>query len=147
MRIWIDADGCPVRKLVLRIDEEFALEVIQVADRSHEFREGTAVLVDIGADSAEYYIISKARPGDLMITQDYGAAALALGKGLRVMDQNGREYTEANIDGLLFERALSDKIRRAGGRTAHMKKRRKEDDICFVEALRSLLQEISENGK
>ena len=82
-----------------------------------------------------------------MITQDYGAAALALGKGLRVMDQNGREYTEANIDGLLFERALSDKIRRAGGRTAHMKKRRKEDDICFVWALRSLLQEISENGK
>lgn len=147
MRIWIDADGCPVRKLVLRIAEEFAIEVIQVADRSHEFREGTAVLVDIGADSAEYYIISKARPGDLMITQDYGAAALALGKGLRVMDQNGREYTEANIDGLLFERALSDKIRRAGGRTAHMKKRRKEDDICFVEAFRSLLQEISENGK
>ena len=82
-----------------------------------------------------------------MITQDYGAAALALGKGLRVMDQNGREYTEANIDGLLFERALSDKIRRVGGRTARMKKRRKEDDICFVEALRSLLQEISENGK
>ena len=147
MRIWIDADGCPVRKLVLRIAEEFAIEVIQVADRSHEFREGTAVLVDIGADSAEDYIISKARPGDLMITQDYGAAALALGKGLRVMDQNGREYTEANIDGLLFERALSDKIRRAGGRTAHMKKRRKEDDICFVEAFRSLLQEISENGK
>lgn len=147
MRIWIDADGCPVRKLVLRIAEEFAIEVIQVADRSHEFREETAVLVDIGADSAEYYIISKARPGDLMITQDYGAAALALGKGLRVMDQNGREYTEANIDGLLFERALSDKIRRAGGRTAHMKKRRKEDDICFVEAFRSLLQEISENGK
>lgn len=147
MRIWIDADGCPVRKLVLRIAEEFAIEVIQVADRSHEFREETAVLVDIGADSAEYYIISKARPGDLMITQDYGAAALALGKGLRVMDQNGREYTEANIDGLLFERALSDKIRRAGGRTAHMKKRRKEDDICFVGAFRSLLQEISENGK
>ena len=83
MRIWIDADGCPVRKLVLRIAEEFAIEVIQVADRSHEFREGTAVLVDIGADSAEYHIISKARPGDLMITQDYGAAALALGKGLR----------------------------------------------------------------
>ena len=89
MRIqWSDADGCPVRKLVLRIAEEFAIEVIQVADRSHEFREGTAVLVDIGADSAEYYIISKARPGDLMITQDYGPAALALGKGLRVMDQN-----------------------------------------------------------
>ncbi len=131
MRIWIDADGCPVRKLVLRIAEEFAIEVIQVADRSHEFREGTVVLVDIGADSAEFYIISKARSGDLMITQDYGAAALALGKGLRVMDQNGREYTEANID----------------GRTARMKKRRKEDDICFVEALRSLLQEISENGK
>lgn len=139
MRIWIDADGCPVRKIVLRIGREFGIEVVQVADRSHDLKEGKVILVDTGTDSADFRIINLAQEGDLLITQDYGAAALALGKGIFAMDQNGKEYTDSNIDQLLFERALSRKIRRSGGKTGNMKKRSSADDGRFEEALRHWL--------
>ena len=119
-----------------------------VCDTAHEIRDGYSetVTVDKGADSADLKLISLGGPGDTVVTQDYGVAAMALGKGMKAVNQNGLIYTADNIDRLLFERFLGKKVRRSGGRTKNMKKRSAEDDAAFERALRQLLKMEEEHG-
>jgi hypothetical protein len=114
-----------------------------VVDTSHQLRaDDAAVLtVDKQSDSVDLAIINRAQRGDILVTQDYGLAAMALGKGLRVMHQSGKEFTEDNIDELLFTRALSGKLRRAGRKTSGPRKRTRADDLAFADGFRRLLQE------
>ena len=80
--------------------------------------------------------------GDIVVTQDYGVAALALGKGARAIHQSGRWYTDDNIDTLLMERHLAKKARRSGKH--HLKgpaKRTEEDDRKFAESFERMIQE------
>ena len=142
MKIVVDADACPVRKEILETAAKREIPVVQVADISHEIRGGTVILVDTGSDSADIRLMNLTDPGDLVITQDYGVAALALGKKAFAMDPNGMRYTQDNIDCLLFERALGQKIRRAGGRTGTVQKRTKDANSKFQKELERYLREI-----
>ena len=99
------------------------------------------VVVMQGADSVDYEIVRRLFPGDGVVTQDYGLAALCLSRGTRVLNQDGREYRPENIDGLLFSRYANAKARRAGERTRGPKKRRAEQDAAFEASLRKLLRE------
>ena len=76
---------------------------------------------------------------DVVVTQDFGLAAMVLGKGARVVNQNGLIYTNDNIDKLLLERHIGQKVRRGGGKTRGPAKRTKEDDARFEAAFESLL--------
>ena len=76
------------------------------------------------------------------MTQDYGVAAMALGKGAFCIHQSGRWYTNDNIDQMLMERHLAGKARRASKKN-HLKgpkKRTAEDDERFVKSLEELIQ-------
>ena len=148
MKILVDADACPVKEIIVREAKARALRVIMICDTAHEIRDGYSetVTVDKGADSADLKLISLGEAGDLVITQDYGVAAMALGKGMKALNQNGLIYTADNIDRLLFERFLGKKVRRSGGRTKNMKKRSSEDDAAFERALRMLLKMEEEHG-
>ncbi|MBQ4050179.1 MAG: YaiI/YqxD family protein [Oscillospiraceae bacterium] len=148
MKILVDADACPVKEIIVREAKARALRVIMICDTAHEIRDGYSetVTVDKGADSADLKLISLGEAGDLVITQDYGVAAMALGKGMKALNQNGLIYTADNIDRLLFERFLGKKVRRSGGRTKNMKKRSAEDDAAFERSLRQLLKMEEENG-
>lgn len=141
MMIWIDADACPVKEIVLRLARERRLPVTMVCDTSHQLKDSYAAVltVDRHGDSADLAIVNRAARGDILVTQDYGLAALALGKGLRAIHQSGMEFTNENIDELLFTRALSGKLRRAGRRTGGPKKRTREDDRAFEEGFARLL--------
>lgn len=114
-----------------------------VCDTCHEISDGysTVVIVDKARDSADLRMANLMRPGDLAVTQDYGVAAMALGRGCLALHQNGMEYTGENIDRLLFERHLGQKARRAGKRSAAVKKRTAGDDEAFRAALCRLLQQ------
>ncbi len=115
-----------------------------IIDTSHELFDGysTVVIVDKARDNVDIKLINLLKRGDIVVTQDYGVAAMGLGKGAKVLNQNGLVYNDNNIDRLLFERHLGQKIRRAGGRTSSIKKRSKENDEAFEKALIKLLEEV-----
>ena len=116
MKIIIDADACPVVDIAVKTAKERNLECIIVCDNTHSIQKDGAltVIVDKGADSADCRIANLAKKGDVVITQDYGLAALALGKGSKALNQNGLIYSDSNIENLLFTRLYRQK--RANGR-------------------------------
>lgn len=133
MRILVDADACPVREIILREAKRRGIPVIMIIDTSHELHDdySQVITVDKGRDSADFKLISLLLPTDIVVTQDFGVAAMALGKGARALNQNGMAYTAENMDRLLFERHLGQKIRRGGGRTGNPRKRSLGDDRAF----------------
>ncbi len=142
MKTIVDADACPVKEIVVRVCREYGIEVIMVIDTSHVLNSDYAkiITVDKGADSADIYLINIAQKGDIIVTQDYGVAAMALGKQCSAINQNGMTYDSSNIDSLLFARHIGKKVKRAGGRLNSIPKRTKEDDRNFEEAFRKLIE-------
>ena len=88
-------------------------------------------------------IVNKVKSGDIVVSQDYGVAAMVLAKKAYAINPKGYIYHEGNMDKLLFERYISSKVRRTGGRTSNPKKRTKEDD----KRLRENLFQLILNGK
>lgn len=143
MKIFIDADGCPVVNETVALCKEFKKECIIICDTSHTIeRDGAAtIVVEKGADSADFRLVNMLSKGDLAITQDYALAAMSLSKGARIINQNGMEYTDKNIDSLLMSRFIAKKVRNAGGRLKGPSKRTKEQTESFVKKLREILEE------
>jgi uncharacterized protein YaiI (UPF0178 family) len=141
VRILVDADACPVKEIILRMAKRRNIPVTMVIDTSHELDDGysTVITVDKGSDSADYAITGMAESGDIVVTQDYGLAAMILAKGASAIDQNGMLYTGENIEGLLERRYIGQKVRRGGGRTKGPKKRTREDDERFEDAFEKML--------
>ena len=138
MNILIDADGCPVVKNTLKIAKEFHILCVIICDTAHQIEHENAetIVVDKGADSVDFCLVNLIQKGDIAVTQDYGLAAMCLSKRAIVLDQDGKEYTNENISGLLEFRAVSKKIRQSGGRLKGMPKRTISQDIAFEQALR-----------
>lgn len=142
-RILIDADGCPVVDEAASIAKQYQLECLILCDTSHSIeRVGAQTLVfSKGADSVDFALVNLVRPGDIVITQDYGLAAMCLARNATTLDQNGMEYTADNIDALLLARHTAKKIRSSGGRLKGPAKRTAAQDKAFSAALIQLLGE------
>ena len=142
MRILIDADGCPVVDLTVRLAKKYGIECTILCDTSHEFnRDGAkTVVVEKGADSVDFKIVNLVGEGDIVVTQDYGLAAMCLARKTIPVSQNGLVYTDKNIDQLLFTRYVSKKIRNAGGRMKGPSKRTPEQDKAFEATLERLIK-------
>ena len=145
MRILIDGDGCPVVDLTIKISRKFNIEVIIMCDTSHIFnKDGAKTMVfSKGADSVDFVLINLLKKDDIVITQDYGLAAMAINKASYVINQNGLIYSNENIDRLLYSRHISKKIRKSGGRTKGPKKRTKEDDLNFERTLTEICDKLT----
>lgn len=148
MTIFIDADACPVVGIVEDIATKYNIPVTLLCDTNHvlisDYSE--VVVVGAGADAVDYKLISICHRGDIVVTQDYGVAAMALGKGAFAIHQSGKWYTNENIDQMLMERHLNKKARRASSRN-HIKgprKRTDEDDQRFAESFEKLLLRAKE---
>lgn len=141
MKVIIDADACPVVDIAVQITKENNIECIIVCDNTHFIQKDSAetIVVDKGADSADCKIANLTEKGDIIITQDYGLAALVLGKGAKALNQNGLIYTNDNIENLLFTRHIGKKERMAGNRTKGPKKRTHQNDLDFIKAFRICL--------
>lgn len=145
MRMLIDADACPVTAIAAKLAAMYGIPVVLVSDINHMQHIPGAewIPVDPGADSADLALANRCAAGDIVITQDYGVAALALGKGAYALHPGGRRYTDGNIEALLTERYEAKKQRRAASRN-HLKgpaKRTAADNRAFADALRVLLAE------
>ena len=141
MKIYIDVDGCPVVRNTLKIAGKFNIPCVIICDTAHQIEHGGAetIVVEKGADSVDFRLVNLIQKGDIAITQDYGLAAMCLSKQAVVLNQNGKEYTNDNISGLLEFRAVSKKIRHNGGRLKGMPKRSWEQDMAFENALQYIL--------
>ena len=148
MKIFIDADGCPVVDIAVKTAKRYGLECTIICDTSHSIQRDGAetIIVDKGADSADFRLVNLVSAGDIAIAQDYGLAAMCLSKRAVVLNQDGKRYTEENISGLLEYRAVSAKIRRSGGRTKGMSKRTAQQDKDFEESLISVIKNAAPKG-
>lgn len=111
MRVFIDADGCPVVGCAIRVAKRFGIPVLLLCDTAHEFtREGAqTITVSKGADSADFALVNLLHPGDAVVTQDYGLAAMCLARGALPIHQDGKRYTAENVDALLLARHTAKK--------------------------------------
>lgn len=144
MTIYIDADACPVSRIAEEIAKKHSIPVMLLCDTNHVLTSDYSEVrvIGAGADAVDIALINSCKAGDIVTTQDYGVAALALGKGAKAIHQSGRWYTDENIDGLLMERYLAKKARRS--RKHHLKgpaKRTDEDDRRFAESFERMIQE------
>ena len=143
MKVLVDADACPVKDIIVRIAKQFNVPVVMMIDTSHVLNDGYSevITVDKANDSVDIALVNRMQKGDIVITQDYGLAALVLPKSNKIINQNGMIYSNNNIDRLLFERHLSQKVRRSGGRTQGPRKRLKADDEKFEENFKKLFED------
>lgn len=147
MKIFVDADACPVVEIVEDIATKYNIPVTLLCDTNHVLTSdySEVIVVGAGADAVDYKLISICHRGDIVVTQDYGVAAMVLGKGAFAIHQSGRWYTNENIDQMLMERHLNKKARRASSRN-HIKgprKRTEEDDQRFAESFEKLLRKAN----
>ncbi|MGN1458286.1 MAG: YaiI/YqxD family protein [Acutalibacteraceae bacterium] len=144
MKILIDADGCPVVKKAISVAKQFNIKCVIVCDTSHIFYDDYAevVIVSKGADSADFAIVNRTEKDDVVITQDYGLAAMCLSKQAFAINQNGMIYNNDNIDSLLFARYTAKKIRNSGGRLKGPRKRTADNDNSFENNFVKLLKKI-----
>lgn len=147
MKIFVDADACPVIDIVEDIATKYNIPVTLLCDTNHVLTSdySEVIVVGAGADAVDYKLISICHRGDIVVTQDYGVAAMALGKGAFAIHQSGKWYTNENIDQMLMERHLNKKARMASSRN-HIKgprKRTEEDDQRFAESFEKLLRKAN----
>lgn len=143
IRILVDADACPVIRIIERIAGKYGLAVVLLCDTNHVLSSDYSEVKVIGAgpDAVDFALVNLCTREDIVVTQDYGVAAMVLGKGAQAIHQNGRIYTPENIDQLLFERHLGKK-QRSGKNKHHLKgprKRTGEDDLHFERNFESLI--------
>ena len=149
MRVFVDADACPVVGIIEKVAREHNVPVTLLCDTNHVLSSdySEVIVVGAGADAVDYKLISICHKGDIVVSQDYGVAAMALGKGAYAIHQSGKWYTNENIDQMLMERYLNKKARRAS-RKNHLKgprKRTSEDNERFRESLEKMIQ-VLQNG-
>lgn len=142
MKIIIDGDACPSIPLIESKAKEFQVKVIIFCDINHYITSDYSEVrvVDSGFQSVDMYIVNNLEKGDIVITQDYGVAAMCLSKAKGILNPSGHMYTEDNIDNLLEKRHTSQKIRRGGGKTSNPRKRTSEDDTRLLKNLKGLLK-------
>lgn len=146
MRILIDADACPVVRITEQEAKQRKIPLMLFCDTNHVIQSeyATVKTIGAGADAVDFALTAECKAGDVVITQDYGLAAMILAKGAYGLHQSGMRYTNENIDRLLMERHLAKKARMAKSKN-HLKgpsRRTKEDDKAFFLALEKLLDEI-----
>lgn len=144
MKIYVDADACPVKESIVKIAKAEKVSVVFVKSFAHfsndEAMEGVeTIYVDTGNDAADYKIIQLATKGDIIVTQDYGLASLGIAKGCQVIHHKGFLYTNDNINQLLETRYRSAMERKGGVRTKGPKAFTEEDRKKFEVLLQQLL--------
>lgn len=149
LRIWVDADACPVKREIIDAAKPFQVEVIFAASIAHSLErwreEGVRTIqLDPSDQSVDMYIANQLHAGDILVTQDLGLGALAMGKKAMVLSNRGQIIQEEQMDYLLAARHAHAKIRRGGGRTKGPKALSKEDRTNFQHTLTKVLADQQE---
>lgn len=147
MRILVDADACPVKEIIESIAGKMQIPVVMFIDTSHILTSQYSEIISVSKapDAVDFALINRTSKGDIVVTQDYGVAAMALGKSAYAIHPGGKIYTDSNIDVMLMERDIAKRCRRAGDRIkGHSKKRTSEDNNRFADSFTKLCNKARE---
>lgn len=151
MQILVDADACPVVRIIEKVAAHHGIPITLLCDTNHVLHSDVSQVryIGAGADAVDFALVNQCHAGDIVVTQDYGVAAMALGKSAYAIHQSGLWYTDDNIDQMLMERHLAKKARRASSKS-HGKgpaKRTAQDDATFEEAFERLVIQAVSNER
>jgi uncharacterized protein YaiI (UPF0178 family) len=142
MEIFVDADACPVKDEVYKVAQRYGLKTWVVANsfmmvpRSPMIER---VIVDAGPDVADDWIAERARPGDVVVTNDIPLAERALKAGAAALAPNGRPFTENSIGQAVAQRALMEQLRSTGDILGGPKPFDRQDRSRFLQALDEII--------
>lgn len=145
MRIFVDADACPVKEEALRVAMRHGWPIIFVSNSWMRLPEGEnveRVIVTDGPDAADNWIAERAGKGDIVVTQDIPLAARALKGGARAIGNTGRPFTDASIGMALAMRELSQHLRETGQSNGYNAAFTRADRSAFLQALEVAVQAI-----
>ncbi|MDF2963106.1 MAG: YqxD [Paenibacillus sp.] len=149
-KIIVDADACPVKPEIVKAAAQFHVDVMMVASYDHRLApmEGVQIVqVDRSDQSVDLYIANRIAPGDVLITQDFGLAAIALGKKALALSNRGQTYNDRTIDFLLDRRHEQAKQRRGGKHSKGPKPFTEEDRQFFLQSLTKVLLRLQDNSQ
>jgi hypothetical protein len=151
LKIYVDADACPVIKIVEQIAAKNNIPVTLLCDTNHVMSSdySEVKIIGAGADAVDFALVNLCKKSDIVVTQDYGVAAMALSKGAYAIHQSGKWYTDDNIDQMLMERHINKKSRMASGKN-HLKgpkKRTEADNAAFCHSFHKLITTAKNEGK
>lgn len=143
--IYVDADACPVVQIVEKLAKRYNIPCTLLCDTNHVMYSSYSniIIVGAGADAVDFKLISLLQKNDICVTQDYGVAAMALGKGSYAIHQSGKWYTDENIDQMLMERHFAKKARRRKNHLKGPAKRTAEDDHRFEESFEKMIRKVT----
>ena len=146
MRIIVDADACPknVLQICYKLGQTYDVQVWTVASFNHNITGEHHIVVGNAPEEADIKLINISQPGDIAVTQDWGLAAMLLGRGVRCINPDGRQYNDQKIEFQLEERNLKARHRRGGGRTKGPKKRNPDQDQRFESNLNRILAQSAQ---
>lgn len=152
MRIWVDADACPVviKEILYRAAQRWQRSLTLVANqmlRTPPSRLINAVQVPKGFDVADDYIVQHVKTGDLVITGDVPLAAQLVAKHAHVLSPRGESFTTENIQERLSVRDMLEELRGAGIETGGPPAFNQTDQREFANALDRLLMKLSRSSK
>lgn len=146
--IVVDGDSCPVKADIIEVARQMSVPVLMVSSYDHHLKSEPGVdvvQVDRSEQSADLYIANHIARGDVVVTHDYGLAALAIAKSCHVLSPRGELFHSGNIDYLLERRHHHAKIRRSGRYHKGPKPFTDEDREHFKNGLLKLLLRLQEN--
>ena len=136
MRLLIDGDACPDRQKVIELALHYGVEVLLFIDFAHVIEDERIqiIMCEVGKDSVD-------QEGDLLISQDYGLASLALLKNVTILHVSGKRITEDNINNLLTSRYLGHLSRKQHKHVKGPKKRNYKTSQFFLRELEKIFIE------
>lgn len=147
-KIIVDADACPVKAEIRNAASRFNVQVVMVASFDHRLQpeDGVEIVqVDRSDQSVDLYIVNRIQAGDVLVTQDFGLAALALGKKAFALSNRGQLFNDRTMDFLLERRHEQAKLRRGGKHTKGPRAFTNQDRDEFLQSLTKLLSRLQEN--
>ncbi|MBA3708799.1 MAG: YaiI/YqxD family protein [Planctomycetes bacterium] len=149
LRIFIDADACPVKAETYRVAKRHALLVTVVANQWMDMPNDPMVrleVVDDGFDAADHWIVEHAARGDIVICDDIPLTARCIAKGTRVLTGRGLIHDENSIGGALASRELMQYLRDAGAVKGGQKPMSEQDRALYLRELEKLIHSVKKHG-
>jgi hypothetical protein len=149
IRIFVDADACPVKDEVYRVAARHGLPVFVVANQRINVPRNPHIEMKVVSglfDAADDWIVEQLTSTDVALTSDLLLASRCLKKGARVLDPKGRVFTDDNIGDVLASREISAFLRDMGAGGGGPAPYSPRDRSNFLQALENQIQAVKKSG-
>jgi uncharacterized protein YaiI (UPF0178 family) len=142
-QVWVDADACPrsVMHFLRSNQAKLGYDLWTVSSSNHLLSGEQHITVDPEPQAVDLVIANRMQAGDIVVTQDWGLAAIVLGKDGQAIAPSGLIYTSERMPFMLEQRNVLARHRRGGGRTKGPAARTTADDQRFQRAFMQLLRQ------